>query len=193
MRARLRIFIICRLLVWLDSTLEVYEAIKIRKSVRAYDTKPIPDDVLMRVLEAGRAAPSANNAQPWHFIVVKSPEKREILSKRMFTRFLVESPVVLVGCGEKNKRFHVVDVSIAMQQMVLAATAEGLGTCWIGDFDDKVVRDLLKIPEMYNIVCLLAMGYPREKVDLAAKLMRTRSRKKMEEVVSYEEFGNRLN
>jgi len=171
----------------------VYEAIKIRKSVRTYDTKPIPDDVLMRVLEAGKAAPSANNAQPWHFIVVKSPEKREVLSKRMFSRFLVESPVVLVGCGETNGRFSVVGVSIAMQQMVLAATAEGLGTCWVGDFNEKVVRGLLKVPEKYSIVCLLAMGYPREKVDLGAKLMRTRSRKKLEETVSFEEFGNRLN
>lgn len=171
----------------------MYEAIKIRKSVRAYDPTPIPDEVLMRVLETGRAAPSANNAQPWHFIVVKNPDKREVLSKRMFTRFLVESPVVLVGCGEREKRFHVVDVSIAMQQMVFAATAEGLGTCWIGDFDDKTIRDLLKIPERYDIVCLLAMGYPREKLDLAAKLMRTHSRKKMENIVSSEEFGNKFN
>jgi nitroreductase len=85
-----------------------------------------------------------------------------------------------------------VDVSIAMQQMVLAATAEGLGTCWIGDFDDKVVSDLLKIPEKYNIVCLLAMGYPRDKLDLGAKLVRSRNRKKMEEIVSLEEFGNKL-
>jgi nitroreductase len=182
-----------RLLVWLDSKMEVYEAIKIRKSVRAYDTKPIPEDVLIRVLEAGRVAPSANNAQPWHFIVVKSLEKREILSKRMFARFLVESPVVVVGCGEMNGKFSVVDVSIAMQQMVLAATAEGLGTCWVGDFNEKIVRDLLKIPEKYSVVCLLTMGYPREKLDLAAKLMRTRSRKKMEDIVSLEEFGNRLN
>ena len=86
-----------------------------------------------------------------------------------------------------------VDVSIAMQQMVLAATAEGLGTCWVGDFDDRVVPDLLKIPESYNIVCLLAMGYPREKLDIAGLLMRTRNRKKLEEIVSFEEFGNKTN
>jgi nitroreductase len=172
--------------------MDVYEAIKIRRSVRAYDTRQIPDDVLMRVLEAGRAAPSAGNSQPWHFIVVKSPEKREILSKRMFTKFLVESPVVIVGCGEREKRFHLVDVSIAMQQMVLAATAEGLGTCWIGDFDEKVVRDLLKLPDKYDVVCLLAVGYEREKLDLTTKLLRTRSRKKIEEIVSLDEFGKTL-
>ena len=172
--------------------MEVYEAIMTRRSVRAYENKPIPDDILLKVLEAGRAAPSASNAQPWHFIVVKNPGKRMVLSKRMFTGFLAESPVVLVGCGERDKRYHMVDVSIAMQQMVLAATAEGLGTCWIGDFDDKVVCDLLKIPEKYNIVCLLAMGYPRDKLDLGAKLIRSRSRKKLDEIVSLEEYGKKL-
>jgi nitroreductase len=169
--------------------LEVYEAIKIRRSIRAYEEKEIPDDVLTRVLEAGRSAPSAGNAQPWQFIVVRSQEKRSVLSKRVFTRFLTESPVVLVGCGEREKKFHAVDVSIAMQQMVLAATAEGLGTCWIGDFDDKVVRALLKIPEKYGVVCLLAMGYPREKLDLASRLIGARNRKTLEKIVSYEEFG----
>ena len=172
--------------------MDVYEAIEIRRSVRAYETRQIPDDVLMRVLEAGRVAPSASNSQPWHFIVVKSPEKREVLSKRMFTKFLVESPVVIVGCGERERRFHLVDVSIAMQQMVLAATAEGLGTCWIGDFDEKVVRDLLKLPDKYTVVCLLAVGYEREKMDLTAKLLRTRNRKNIEEIVSLEEFGKTL-
>lgn len=177
------------IIILYDSKLEVYEAIKARKSIRAYEAKEIPIVALKRVLEAGRSAPSAGNAQPWHFIVVRSQEKRSLLSKRVFTRFLSESPVVLVGCGEKEKRFHVVDVSIAMQQMVLAATAEGLGTCWIGDFDDKVVRDLLKIPENYDVVCLLAMGYPREKMDLASKLIGARNRKTIEKIVSYDEFG----
>ena len=172
--------------------MEVYDAIMARRSVRAYEDKPIPDDILLKVLEAGRAAPSAINAQPWHFIVVKDASKREVLSKRMFTRFLAESPVVIVGCGERDKRYHMVDVSIAMQQMVLTATAMGLGTCWVGDFDDKVVCGLLKIPEKYNIVCLLAMGYPRDKLDLGAKLVRSRSRKKLDEIVSLDEFGNRL-
>jgi nitroreductase len=169
--------------------MELYEAITIRKSIRAYESRKIPKDVLMRILEAGRAAPSANNAQPWHFIIVKSAEKRAVLAKRMFTRFLVESPLVLVGCGESEKRFHIVDVSIAMQQMVLAATAEGLGTCWIGDFDDEVVRDLLKIPKKFDVVCLLAMGYPRERLDLVSKLIGVRNRKPIEKIVSYDEFG----
>jgi nitroreductase len=123
---------------------------------------------------------------------VKSREKREVLSKRIFARFLLESPIVIVGCADRRGRFHVVDVSIAMQQMVLAATAEGLGTCWIGDFDEKVIRELLRVPEKYGVVCLLALGYPKEKLELAAKFLGTRSRKRIESIVSYEEFGNSL-
>jgi len=157
--------------------------------VRSYEQKTIPSEILSRVLEAGRAAPSASNNQPWHFIVVRDQEKRKILSNRMFTRFLAESPVVIVGCGEKNRRYHVVDVSIAMQQMVIAATSEGLGTCWIGDFNEETVRTMLKIPEKYNIICLLAMGYPKEKTDLAATLLRIRGRKKLENIVSFDEYG----
>jgi len=171
--------------------LEVFDAFQMRKSVRAYDQRQIPDDVLTKVLEAGRISPSANNAQPWHFIVVKDFEKRKTLSKRRWTKFLTEAPIVLVGCGDRGRSpdFNVIDVSIALQQMVIAATAEGLGTCWIGDFDEKIVRDLVKIPDKFDVVCMLAMGYPREKLDLGAKIIRARSRKKLEEIVSYEEYG----
>jgi nitroreductase len=171
--------------------LEVFDALRIRKSVRAYELKQIPDEVLMKVLEAGRISPSANNAQPWHFIVIKDFDKRKTLSKRRWTKFLSEAPVVLVGCGDRGRSpdFNVIDVSIALQQMVIAATAEGLGTCWIGDFDGKTVRDLVKIPDKFDVVCMLAMGYPREKLDMAAKIIRARSRKKLDEIVSYEEYG----
>ena len=110
----------------------------------------------------------------------------------MFARFLLESPIVIVSCGDKGARFNVVDVSIAMQQMVLAAISEGLGTCWIGDFDEKVIRELLMVPEKFGIVCLLALGYPRENLGLTTKLLGTRSRKRIESIVSYEKFGNSL-
>jgi len=171
--------------------LEVFDAIQARKSVRSYEQRQIPDDVLTKVLEAGRISPSANNAQPWHFIVVTDFEKRKVLSKRRWTKFLTEAPVVLVGCGDRGRSpdFNVIDVTIALQQMVIAATAEGLGTCWIGDFDEKIVKELLKVPAKFGVVCMLAMGYPRDKLDLTANIARTRSRKKMGDFVSYEEFG----
>lgn len=171
--------------------LEVFEAIEGRRSVRAYESRPVPDDVLMKVLETGRIAPSASNKQPWHFIVVKDPEKRKALSDGKWAKFLTESPIVIVGCGNKDEspEWHVIDVTIAMQQMVIAATAEGLGTCWIGSFYEDRVRKALKVPEELRIVAMLAIGYTREKLDLTAKLARSRNRKKMNEILSYEEFG----
>jgi len=76
--------------------------------------------------------------------------------------------------------------------MVLTATSEGLGTCWVGSFDEKHVREMLKIPDKYRVVALLAIGYPREKIDLQGKLLHlVRRRKKLEEIVSFEEFGRR--
>jgi nitroreductase len=171
--------------------LEVFDAIEKRKSVRAYDSRPVPEDVLMKVLETGRIAPSASNIQPWHFIVVKDPERRKALSDGKWAKFLTESPVVIVGCGNKKKspEWHVVDVTIAMQQMVIAATAEGLGTCWIGSFYEDKVRKALKVPEELRIVAMLAVGYSKEKSDLTSKIVRSRNRKKMDEILSYEEFG----
>ena len=172
--------------------MEVFEAIQARRSVRAYDPRPIPDDVLMKILEVGRISPSANNFQPWHFIVIKDSKKREILSKRRWTKFLTEAPVVLVGCGDKVKspEFYVIDVSIALQQMVIAATAEGIGTCWIGDFDKKIVRNLVKLPNRYKVICLIALGYPKEEIDTMAIIERTHDRKRLDEIVSYEEFSS---
>jgi len=169
--------------------MEVSDAVKVRKSVRAYDSKDIPEDVLARILEAGRISPSASNTQSWHFIVVKDAVKRRTLSQHRWTKFLTESPVVIVGCGDKSDPdWYVIDVSIALQTMVLVATSEGIGTCWIGDFDEDEVRELCKIPKNFSVVCLLALGYPREKFDLGRALVGKR-RKSLSDIVSYEEFG----
>jgi len=171
--------------------LEVSEAIQARKSVRSFDSKPVPEDVLTRVLEAGRFAPSAKNYQPWHFVVVKDQKKREVLSEGKYAKFLKDTPMVIVGCGdqEASEKWCVVDCSIALQQMVIAATGEGLGTCWIGSFYEDRVRELLKIPPRYKIVAMLAVGYPKGRFEPASKLLGTRNRKKLDEITSFEEFG----
>ena len=82
-----------------------------------------------------------------------------------------------------------VDVTIALQNMVMTATEEGIGTCWIGSFDEGLIRRMLKIPNRWAIVALLSMGYPREKMDLSALMARSKSRKKVSAIVSHEEFG----
>jgi len=174
--------------------MEVFEAIQTRRSIRSYLPDEVPEEKLARILEAARLAPSASNRQPWHFVVVRDAEKRKRLSEGgVFARFLHESPVVIVGCGNKwaSPKWYVVDTTIAMQNMVIAATGEGLGTCWIGSFTEKQVKDMLEIPSGFTVVALLAIGYPREEKGLLSKTVRLiKARKKLGEIVSVEKFGN---
>jgi nitroreductase len=173
--------------------MDVFEAIERRHSVRAYLPDPVPEEKLARVLEAGRLAPSAANVQPWHFVVVKDVEKRNRLAGGgKWAGFLAEAPIAIVGCGDKeaSPKWCVVDTTIALENMVLAATGEGLGTCWIGSFVEAEVKKLLNLPDKYCVVAILSLGFPREKVDLTGKLVRlVKPRKKIGEIVSLDTFG----
>ena len=173
--------------------MEVFEAIQKRKSVRSYLPDEVPASKLEKIIEAARLAPSAGNIQPWHFIVVSDQQKRNKLSKGRYAKFLVESPIVLVGCGDKkaSPNWYAIDTTIAMQNMVLTATSEGLGTCWIGSFNENHVRKLLSIPDKFRVIALLALGYRRKATDLSSKVLHFfRKRKKMEKITSLQEFGN---
>jgi nitroreductase len=175
--------------------MDVFEAITNRKSNRRYETTPIPKEKLLKILEAARLAPSASRLQPWHFIVVTEAEKRKELSRGMFAKFLAEAPVVIVACADTKASpdWCYIDVAIAVENMVLAATGEGLGTCWVGSFDEEKVKALLKIPSNYAVVVLLALGYAHEELDVAARLVQlARGRKKLEDIVSAEEYGKPL-
>jgi nitroreductase len=171
--------------------MEVYDTIKARRSVRAFEDREIPEGVLTKILEAGRLAPSANNRQPWHFIVVKDREKREALSGGKYAHFLKETPVVVVGCGDSEAapKWHQIDVTIALENMVLTATSEGVGTCWIGSFDEESANSALGLPPQYKVVAMLAMGYPKDKLDISALLTRSKSRRTLEEITSQDAFG----
>ncbi|MGC9094607.1 MAG: nitroreductase family protein [Candidatus Bathyarchaeia archaeon] len=170
----------------------MFDAVQQRRSVRAYGAASVPKDKLMKILEAARLAPSAGNVQPWHFIVVTDGKKRQKIAKSgWFSRFLAESPVVIVGCGDEkaSPKWYLVDVAIAMQNIVLTATEEGLGTCWVGDFNENLVKELLHIPKNYRVVALLALGYSRKKFDVQGKVLHLiRRRKKLEDIVSFEEL-----
>jgi nitroreductase len=173
--------------------MNVFEAIEKRRSIRSYESTPVPEEKLEKILEAARLAPSASNVQPRHFIVVTDKERRDALAAGMFARFLKQSPVVIVACGDEKKspKWYPIDVAIAVENMVLAATEEGLGTCWIGSFNENKVRDALRIPENLRVVVLLAVGYPSGKEGLGSKVLRfVRKRKSLDEIVSIEEYGN---
>jgi len=162
--------------------MDVFEAVQKRHSIRAYDSTPIPDEKLKKILEAARLAPSAGNA-----------EKRKKLAQARFANFISQAPALIVGCGDQRASpdWHVVDTAIAMQNMVLTATGEGLGTCWIGSFDEDQIKEMLRVPERFRIIALLAVGYPRKRLDLIGKILHfIRRRKRLKKIVSFEEYGN---
>ena len=150
--------------------MDVLEAIKTRRSVRAYSSRPIPADVLDRCRLALRYAPSACNLQPWRFILVTDGQLRQTLAQAAFDQlWMAEAPVIVVGCGFPEQAFKNmggygnsadVDVTISLDHLTLVAVAEGLGTCWIGAFDEGKVKRLLEIPEDVKVVAITPLGYP---------------------------------
>jgi len=175
--------------------LDVFEAFRKRKSSRSYAGTPVPDEVLVNIMEAARLAPSAGNVQPWHFIIVRDEEKRRRIAKGCrYGKFLSESPVVIIACGNKkaSPRWYAVDTSIAVEHIVLAATARGLGTCWIGMFSEEEIREMVDLPDQYDVVALLSLGYEKKKRDLWARILHAvRPRKKRGEIVSQETYGKK--
>jgi nitroreductase len=169
--------------------MDLYEAIKHRYSVRAYEDKPVEADKLDRILDAGRLAPSSNNRQAWKFVVVRGDKLRGALAEACDQPFLANAPVIVAIVGLEPERkmscdilADVVDCSIAATHMILAATIEGLGTCWIGHFKQDLCRSLLGVPLQAKIVALLPMGYPDQPSC-------PKTRKTMSEVVSYDAFS----
>lgn len=175
--------------------MDVFEAVQQRSSQRAYQDKPVPRGLVEKILEAGRLAPSARNTEPWHFIVVTDAEKRKILSKGRYAKFVAQAPLVIAALGDREASadWYAVDVSLAVENMILTAVGEGLGTCCVGSFDEKEVKAALKVPDKYEVIVLLAVGYPAGKIDLASRLLHlVRHRKSLQEVCSEEEFGRPL-
>ena len=169
--------------------MDVVEAIRKRRSVRAYRKEPLPEEKLKKILEAARLAPSARNSQSYKLIVVKNQGLRERLASEA-TRysFIGEAPVIIaavsldpeyvMSCGVSA---HPVDIAIALDHMTLVAVEEGLGTCWIGGFYQDKVKQILGIPEKYKVVALLPLGYP-------ADGPRGKLRKPLKELVCYDYF-----
>ena len=148
--------------------MDLYEAIKTRKSVRRFQNLPIEEGTLTKLLDAAHLAPSANNSQEWRFVVVRDAETRKALADAASKQdFVAEAPVVIVCCAETDGdvmrcglQRYPVDVTLAIDHLMLAAAAEGLGTCWVGAFNPGRVKTILKIPEGVEVVAVLPLGYP---------------------------------
>lgn len=169
--------------------IDVYEAIKKRRSVRAYKDEEINKVALKRILEAMRMAPSGNNKQEYKFVLVKNFQKRLALSRAAGQRFIAQAPIIVAAVSVKPDYImpcgvpaHPVDIAIALDHLTLAAAAEGLGSCWIGAFSQEGARRVLNIPEKYKIVALLPLGVPKDK-PMAKK------RKSIKELFCYDTFS----
>ena len=171
--------------------MSVLDAIKKRSSIRNYKGDSIPEDLLLRVLEAVRLAPSAKNLQPWKFIIVKDKYLKEKLAEAASDQyFIAQAPIIVVGCGfpddcytrmGRYMKSWPVDVTIALEHLILEAQEEGLGTCWIGAFDEEKVKSILNIPGNVKVLAMTPLGYPNEKPSFGG-------RKKLDEIISYDSF-----
>ena len=176
--------------------MNVLEAITNRRSVRSYSSKPIPPDVMARMRQALRLAPSACNLQPWKFILVQDEHLRQQVAQAAAGQsFIAKAPVIVVACGFPEKAYkHMggygnsvdVDVAIALDHLTLAAVEEGLGTCWIGAFDEKALKPVLGVPAEAKIVALTPLGYPASAGLIQP--VREKDRKGESEVFSIDRF-----
>ena len=149
--------------------MDVYQAIETRKSIRRFEQKPVEQEKLTRILDAGRLAPTARCSNANRLILVEDTVllakiKEACMGQAMFDT----APAAIVVCSDNTRvmgceqKCSTVDCSIAMSFMMLAATQEGLGTCWIGGFSQEPLKQALNIPEQYDVVALTPVGYPAE-------------------------------
>ncbi len=169
--------------------MEFSELIKKRYSVRAYKPDPVEDEKLQQVLEAARLAPTAANRQAIQFIVIHTEGREKELRRIYKADWFVGAPLVICACGipagnwvrKDGKNYNDVDVAIAMDHLILAATDAGLGTCWIGALDATATRELLNLPDGVEPIAFTPLGYPADQP-------RPKKRKELSQLVRYERW-----
>jgi len=177
--------------------MDVLEAIKGRRSVRAFDgAKDVSEKIVEGLIDAARWAPSAGNVQPWEFIVVRSPEGKKRLAEAAFNQsFIEEASVVIVVCADENRSsegygqrgrtlYCIQDTAAAIQNIHLAAYSAGLGTCWVGAFKEEEASEVLNIPRGTRPVAMIPVGY-------TSKFPSPRSKRPLGEIVHHEVFETR--
>ncbi len=174
-----------------------------RRSVREYDSRPVAREDILAICEAARLAPSACNSQTWRFVAVTDRLLIDRLCDEAMrpvvrNKWLRQAPLVIVGCsqldivanrigtGVTGIEYYQIDLGIAMEHMVLKATELGLGTCWIGWFNEDKVKEILNIPNSIRVSALLAAGYSKD-----ASSPRQRSRKPLDKIMFWQTWGNK--
>lgn len=173
------------------------ELVQKRRSTRKYLPKPVPREAIDRCIETARLAPSACNSQPWSFIIADKDDLRDDLASAAFSgpysmnSFAKEAPVLIAVVTErsgyiarlggyfKGVQYSLIDIGIACEHLVLQAEEEGLGTCWLGWFNEKAVKKVLGLPDEKKIDIIISMGYPEENVT------REKPRKTLDEIRKY--------
>ena len=173
--------------------MDVLEAIKGRRSIRAFKNQGVPAEIVEELIDAARWAPSAGNIQPWEFIIVRKPRiKRRLVETALGQMFIEEASVVIVVCADEERSsqgygvrgktlYCIQDTAAAMQNIHLTAYSLGLGTCWVGAFREEEARKILKIPRGTRPVAIIPVGYP-------AEAPTARMRKSISQIVHYETF-----
>jgi nitroreductase len=181
----------------LEVTESFFEVVEKRRAIRRYKEYDIPEEDLKKILEAARLAPSADNSQPWRFIIVKDQKTKELLARPSTQHFIANANAIVVVLGDSSvsccprATWTTRDPMIATEHLVLAATALGYGTCWIANYESRPkdwvdeVKRTLKISEHMHIVVLVAIGVPDEKPS-------PRPRKSLQEICFDEVYGNPL-
>jgi nitroreductase len=163
--------------------------IEARTSVRRYDERPVSEADVLSLLEAACQAPSADNAQPWRFVAIIDAAARDELARACFsgifspTRFAARAPLIVALCAEratlveagkaiKDRAMYQLDCGIAGEHLVLRAAELGLGTCWIGWFNRRAARRVLRAPFHVQVVCLISVGYPQAGMERRRRVRR---------------------
>ena len=173
--------------------MELFEAIKKRRSIRAYTQEDVSEDEVEKLIDAARWAPSAGNIQPWEFLIVKDARiKQKLAEAALDQTFIEEVPVVVVVCVDEARSswgygsrgvtlYCLQDTAAAIQNILLVAHALGLGTCWVGAFREELVKAVLNSPKNIRPVAIISVGHAAEKP-------RDPARRSLREIVHYETF-----
>jgi nitroreductase len=163
----------------------VFDAVRTMVAVRDYADRPVPDDVVTRVVEAAHLSASSMNGQPWHFVVVRDRETLQRFAAHVRSgRYVSGAALAIVVAAEKGSPFSLSDASRAIQSMMLTAWADGVGSNWVGFTGMREVADLVGMPDGYDVVAVVPFGYPTHPATEGRK-----KRKPLGDVVSEEAFG----